>query len=218
MKKIQKFPVVLTTVVIKKVVAVLDFPRDIDDFITYANTIHNSMRNNSLFAGLAAKLAALLGNIGTLQSDETATKTKPPTKTVEERNASLVIVQNNLRGLRNDVQTLADADIPNAETIITTAGMKVKKQGGINKQNFTAKNGEVSGTIDLAAKGVKERSAHDWAKSVDNEVTWISLTPTLAAHTTDTGLTKGDFIVYRHRTILKDGPTDWSDPIEVVVL
>src|SRR5438552_972781 len=125
MKKNKKVVIILTTTVIKKVIAVLDFPRDIDDFITYANAIHGSMSNSSTFSSLSAKLVTLLGNIGTLQITETATKTKPPTKTVEDRNGVLVIVQNNLRGLRNDVQTIADADIPNAEAIITSAGMKV---------------------------------------------------------------------------------------------
>ncbi|MEP7171286.1 MAG: hypothetical protein ABI855_18100 [Bacteroidota bacterium] len=216
MKKIKKFLFLLTTTVIKQVIAVLDFPKDIDDFITYANSIHNSMKNSSNFTSLAAKLATMLINIGSLQTIETATKTKPPTKTVSDRNGALVIVQNNLRELRGDVQTIANADIPNAEAIIISAGMKVKKQGAINKQDFTVKNGEISGTMELTAKGIETRGAHDWGRSNDG-TNWVSLTPTLAATTLDTGLTRGAMVEYRHREILKDGPTDWIYSEEIVV-
>ena len=58
MKKVKRI-IVLALTVIKRVIAVLDFPKDIDDFITYAKTIHNAMLPNALFAALLAKINTL---------------------------------------------------------------------------------------------------------------------------------------------------------------
>ncbi|MBK5284089.1 MAG: hypothetical protein JJE25_01690, partial [Bacteroidia bacterium] len=147
--------------IIRHIIAVLDFPGDIDDFITYARGIHASMATNPLFAGLAAKIAALLIDIDKLDTSHTGTKTTPPTFTTAQRDTDLLKVQNKLRGLKLDVQGLADADTNNAEVIITAAGMKVKKFGAINKQDLTAKDGTVSGRVKLVAKGpVEKRVAH----------------------------------------------------------
>jgi hypothetical protein len=215
MKKVKKF-FVLALTVIKRVIAVLDFPKDIDDFIVFSKSIHDSMAASPFFAGLAAKLATLLTNIGLLEDAHTGFNTTPPTFTRAQRDAALLVVQNNLRGLKGDVQTLADATPASAEEIITAAGMKVKKQGTIDKQDFTAKQGEISGTVELIAKGAGKRAAHDWQKSNDGLV-WDSLTPTLAAHTLVDGLRRGEIVKFRHREIQKDGPGDWSQPEEVVV-
>ena len=216
MKTTKKIFLMALTVV-KRVIAVLDFPADIDDFITFAKGIHDSMLASPLFAALAPKLLTLKNDSITLDAKETGLKTKPPTTTKAQRDAALLVVQNDLRGLKADVQTLADATPANAENIITAAGMKVKKQGAINKQDFTVKDGEVSGSATLIAKGIDAaRGAHDWAKS-DDGINWSSLTPTLAATTVVSGLTRGTIVKFRHRAILKDGPADWSQPEELVV-
>ncbi|HLG35894.1 MAG TPA: hypothetical protein VI757_13525, partial [Bacteroidia bacterium] len=125
--------------------------------------------------------------------------------------------QNNLRGLKLDVQAIADADLDNAAEIIVAAGMKVKKQGAINKQDFTVKDGSLSGTVKLIAKGIgKAHAAHDWAMSEDG-TNWTPVTPTLQADTEVSGLTPGSIRDFRHRNILKDGPTDWIEYNDFVV-
>lgn len=216
MKKMKKI-FVLATTIIKRVIAVLDFPADIDDLITYAKGIHDSMAASAYFSGLSAKLATLLINIGKLQATHTGLQTHPPTTTTGQRNTDLHKVQNNLRGLRMDVQGIADPDPDNAITIITAAGMKVKKEGAINKQDLTAKDGEVSGSVKLVAKGIESaHAAHDWAMSQDG-TNWTPVTPTLAATTVVSGLTKGTIVDFRHREILKDGPTDWIEVHDFVV-
>lgn len=213
MKKIINRIIILTSVLTKRVIAVLDMPADIDDFITFANGIHNSMTNSAYFGGLAARLATLLANIVLLQTAHNGTKTVPPTVTTTARDTELTKVQNNLRGLLNDVQGMADA-APNtnvAEDIITSAGMKVKKQGAINKQDLEVKDGEISGTVMAVAKGAEtSRAAHDWGVTKDDGVTWLPVTPTLAATTIiSDGIEKGDTIKVRHRYILAEGPTDF---------
>jgi len=201
----------------KRLIAVLDFPKDIDDFITFANGIHDSMLASPFFSSLGAKLATLFTNIGILENMHTGLQTQPPTTTVAQRDAALLIVQNDLRTLKADVQTLADATPASAESIITAADMKVKKQGAINKQDFIVKNGLISGSALLIAKGIETpRSAHDWAMSPD-AITWTALTPTIAATTVVSGLVRASIVQFRHRIILKDGPGDWSQPEELVI-
>ena len=216
MKKLKNIFVLALTIT-KRIIAVLDFPRDIDDFITYAKGIRESMSASAFFAALAAKLTTLQTNIDTLGASHTGLQTNPPTTTTAQRDADLVIVENNLRGLKSDVQTLADATPADAETIITAAGMKVKKQGAINKQDFVAKDGTVSGSVKLIAKGsTAVRSAHDWAMSQDGS-NWTPVTPTLKADTEVTGLTPGSIWDFRHRYILKNGPSDWLEVNDWVV-
>jgi PBP1b-binding outer membrane lipoprotein LpoB len=210
MKNLMRIFVMVLTV-IKRVIAVLDFPKDIDDFITYANGIHDSMVASPYFAALAAKLTTLRNDITALVAKQTAVNTMPPTATVTQRDDALQKVQGDLRGLRMDVQSLADATPASAEDIITSAGMKVKKQGAVNKQDFVVKDGEVSGSVLLVAKGIQgERNASEWAKSVDG-TNWQYITTTLAANTTESGFVKGSIWDFRHRSILKDGPTDWIE-------
>lgn len=208
--------ILLPLTVIRRVIAVLNFPTDIDDFITYANAIHGSMAGNALFAALAAKLATLLTDIGNLVTAHNGTKTNPPTFTTADRDGRLLIVQNDLRSLKMDVQSLADATPADAEEIIVAAGMKVKQQGAINKQDFVVKDGKVSGSAKLLAKGKRIRSAHDWAMSLDG-TNWISITPTLASATEISGQTPGSILDFRHRAILKDGPTDWDEFYNFVI-
>jgi hypothetical protein len=216
MKSIKSI-ILLPLVVTRRLTAVLDFPTDIDDFITYANGIYGSMNGSTFFTALAAKLATLLTNIGNLTTAHNGTKTNPPTFTTADRDGRLLIVQNNLRSLQMDVQEIADATPADAEEIITAAGMKVKKFGAINKQDFVAKDGSVSGTVKLVAKGIgKAHAAHDWAVSLDGN-NWSPVTPTLQADTVISGLTPGSILDFRHRNILKEGPTDWLEVNDFVV-
>ncbi|MFI5218440.1 MAG: hypothetical protein ACHQNT_03045 [Bacteroidia bacterium] len=209
--------ILLPLTVIRRVIAVLNFPADIDDFITYANGIHASMTGSAFFAALAAKLATLLTNIGKLQVTHNGLQSNPPTTTTAQRDNDLLVVQNNLRDLKMEVQALADATPAQAEEIIETAGMQVKKFGAINKQDFAAKDGSVSGKVKLVAKAsTSPRSAHDWAVSLDG-TNWTPVTPTLAATTEIDGLTPGSIVDLRHRTITKDGPTDWLEVNDFVV-
>jgi hypothetical protein len=216
MKKFINF-ILMAMIGPRRLIAVLDFPADIEDFIGYAKGIHDSMDANALFAALAAKLTALATKIADLDAAQTGLHTSPPTVTRAQRDIELLDVQNKLRELRGDVQALSDADVPNAENIITSAGMKVKKPGTRNVQDLVAKDGRVSGSVKLVAKGIiGKRHAHDWAMSQDG-TNWTSVNPTLQANTEITGLVPGTSIDLRHRYVLRDGCTDWIEIFSFIV-
>src|SRR5689334_6055065 len=125
MRKIKNFIsaiFMLALTVTRRVVVVLDYPTDIDDFIRYARSIHQSMASSSYFdVALAAKLAQLLAHIEALEAVQTGVRSTLPTHTIAQRNVALLDVQNDLRGLRMDVQAIVDADLTNAEVIVSAA-------------------------------------------------------------------------------------------------
>ena len=200
--------VLMAMTVTRRVIVVLDFPADIDDFITYAKAIQLSMTSSSYFSALSVKLNTLNIDIAALEAAQAGVNATLPTHTTAQRDEFLLIVKNDLRGLKLDVQALVDADSVNAEAIVQAADMKVKQQGAINKQDFEVKRGDLSGTAKLIAKGKRERYANDWAMSQDG-TNWVPIDPTLAATTIVSGLTRAQILDFRHRYILKDGPTDW---------
>ena len=121
-------------VVIKRVIVVLDMPTKVQALIEYAGTIHNSMSASTVYSASAAKLATLATNLAALITNQTASKTKPPTKTTADRNTSWNDVKDNLRALKADVQILADASPASALEIIHDAGMKAKDESNGGKR------------------------------------------------------------------------------------
>jgi hypothetical protein len=49
-------------------------------------------------------------------------------------------------------------------------------------------------------------------------VSWIDAKATTYAHLDLEGLTSGVRHWFRHRTLTRDGMSDWSDPIELLVV
>ena len=99
-----------------------------------------AMKNNPYFASLADKITQLSVDLSSLEELEAACSTTPPTASVEARNVVLGRVQDDLRTLRNDVQNIADADPTNAQSIIVSSGMSVKKGTIHGKQQDTAES------------------------------------------------------------------------------
>lgn len=201
-------------------IAVLKLPGRIGDQIIKFQFIHEELDGNIWFPSPVPTLATYLANINDLIAKETAAKTKTP-GAVAARDAALKVVVGNTHSLMAYVQSIADNNTTDAETIIKSGGFDVKKVGQIDKQDFTVKNGEVSGTVILTAKGINdEDGAHQWGISPDgNDWNLLALLipPTLAAHTEVSGLTRKSEYFFRHREILRGGPGGWSETISIVI-
>ncbi len=76
------------------------------------------------------------------------------------------LVKADLRSLHSDVQAAADANPVKAETLITSAGMSIKKSNLRNKQQNTAEDDVEEGSVDLTATGT---GPHEWRMSVDEK-------------------------------------------------
>lgn len=203
-----------SSILIKKVTVALNFPTVISAFIVFANAIVLAMLENANFESLGEKITQVSSDLKILENLEAACNTKPPTASVSARNAALVTVQNGLRTLRNDVQNIADADPLNAQTIIESSGMSVKKGAIHGRQQNTAEDGVAEGSVDLTAEGA---GAHEWRMSTDDE-SWALLTASFTSKTTVSELTPGLVYYFQNRRILPNHEkSEWSQSVKIRV-
>jgi hypothetical protein len=153
-------------IIYKIIKLVFGFPPKVNDFILYAESIYNKMNGNTRYSSLSTKLAELLTAIGKLYDEQALCTMKPPKGNTLTRNNYLAAVKMIIRDLGNSVQIMANADLPNAETIITDAGFAVKKSGGKRPIGSTITDGPVSGSVTVTAPG---KGPHLWRVSSDNE-------------------------------------------------
>ena len=202
-------------IIIYRVIAVLNLPNSMNNFIGKAKAIQNALKNNSLFSALMPKITLLGTEIDTLDKTETGFKTKPPYKTRAERDADKAIVKKRLIELCREVQAIADADPVNAETIVKAADMDVKQKANHQKQGNTAKNGSLPGTVILTGQG---RGPHNWRMSTD-EINWILLPASKGSKTRVSGLHSLEAYYFQNCQVLTNGETgDWSQSVKIVVL
>src|ERR1700733_1945659 len=126
--------------------AVLKLSPKVKNVITLAQNIATAITNNPSFPSPTPPIATLQTDIAALNVAETAVLSRAK-GAVENRNAKLVVVRSDLDNLRTYVQTIAYAANPtNAETIIESAGMAVRKTTLHDKAALAVKPGTVSGT------------------------------------------------------------------------
>jgi len=202
-------------VIIRRIIAVLNLPKSNSKLIIKARAIVKSMTGNANFPTPIPDLTTVSKDIDTLETAETAAQSRAA-GTVAARDAAKETVLKDLRALTAYVQSVADNNVADSEAIITSAGLDVKKQGAINKQDFTVKPGVLSGSVILIAKGTGNRTSHDWQSSTDGN-NWSPLPSTIQAKTTVEGLTPVTVMFFRHRVISKDGPGAWSQPENIVI-
>jgi hypothetical protein len=175
------------------------------------------MTGNATFPTPNPTLATFQADIEAVVTAETAAlaRTKGAADT---RNAKLAVVKADLESLKNYVQNVVDASNPgNAESIIGSAGMAVRKVTLRNKPALAVKQGTVSGTVTLAAKAAAKKAAYNWQYSTDQK-TWTSLPQTLKAKTGVSGLTSATTYSFRSQALTpKGGESDWGQTIFLLV-
>ena len=200
----------------RTVVAVLDLRIPVPDLIALGKTIATNMTSNPYFKAPVPPLATLTADNAKLEIAEEAAATK--TKgAVAARDAQKKIVIDDLHLLKAYVQSVANADEANAETIIKSAGMNVRKVTPRVKQALTLKPGKVSGEVKLVAKAAASRASYEWQSSTEGN-TLTPLPSTLQARTTLANQTPGTTLYARHRAVTKTGPSDWSQPASMLVV
>jgi hypothetical protein len=199
-----------------RALVVLNLPTRVTDFVKFGQGIVAAMTGNAHFPSPTPTLAAVTALLTTLVTTETAAATRAK-GTVPARNAAKAAAVAALQQLKAYVQQVADADPENAESIITSATMSVRKATSHTKAPFTVKQGSTSGTARLVAKAVAERASYVWQWSSDGGKTWTAVTPTLQAKTTITGLPVGTSCAFRFQALTKGGEEDWSQVVTMVV-
>ncbi len=200
----------------RRAIAVLNMPPHVADQIKYGHTIIAAMTGNAYFPNPNPLLATFSAALAKLDSAETAAQTRAK-GTIAARNAARVDYVAAAHSLRAQVQTIADASPENAEAIITSAAMNVKKAASQPPRTFAARQLSVSGAVLLIAKAVASRAAYDWQYSTDGGKTWIEAPSTLQAKTTISALPVATVVLFRFRALTKTGRSDWSQPTSLLV-
>jgi hypothetical protein len=197
------------------VLVALNLSTHVPDIVKQGHAIVAAMTGNASFPGPNPPLATVTAALNVLDTTETAALTKAK-GTAEARNAALVTVKTLLRQEEAYVQQIADGSGDQAETIIASAGMAVRKVTPRQKQVFHAVQ-DVSGTVVLFGEVAEGASAYNWQMSTDGK-TFTALPTTSKAKTAVTGLTAGTIYFFRHEPVLKKGvAAEWSQVISILV-
>jgi hypothetical protein len=197
-------------------VAVLKLSPRTKNVITFAQNVASALANNGHFPTPNPSLATLQADIAALNTAETAVLSR--TKgAVEARNAKLAIVRADLENLKAYVQTVAAVATPtDADAIIESAGLTIRKVTLHDKPALAAKQGSVTGTVNLVAKSAAKRAAYNWQYSTDQK-TWTTVPLTIQAKTGFAGLTAGTQYYFRVQPVTDSGVGDWSQVVALMV-
>jgi hypothetical protein len=198
-------------------IAVLRLPKyQAPLLVTRARNIVQSMTGNSWFPSPRPLLATVEDAIEALSAAEAATYGGGEAQT-SIRNRKGLDLRILLDELRSYVQSIAEANVEHARSIIESAGMHVKKARPAGRQGFRLINGRVSGEVDAFTDQAGNRASYEWVFSLDECVTWMVWRVTTSANTTITDLPVGARAWVRYRSIVKNVTGDWSEPAAIIV-
>ena len=103
-----------------------------------------------------------------------------------------------------------------AEAVITGSGYAVRKGITRHKEALAATYGLDSGAVKLDARAVANDASYYWQWSLDMK-TWVSVPETKKASTMITGLTPATVVYFRFRALTRQGMTDWSQAVSLLV-
>jgi hypothetical protein len=202
--------------VIHRTIAVCNLPTHVPDQIKYGEGVQAGLTNNPHFP----PPQPVITNYGTALTNYSAAETAAQTRakgTIAARNAAKVVFIGALHSVRALVQQAADANPDQAEAIITSTTLAVKKTAIRQKQTFVVTYGAVSGSVHVVAKAVARRASYEWQYSLDSGKTWVDAPNTLQAKTTILGLPVATTVEFRYRATTKVGMGDWSLPTSLLV-
>jgi hypothetical protein len=200
----------------RRVLAVVKWPRRVGPTLTLTRHILTSMRGNSYFPSPPVALDLFEAHIDAADAAE-VTRLSGIHGSRAARDAALQAVKGDVETLRIYVESVAQQDGTNGAAIITSAGMLVKNARGPSRPDFAVKQGRVSGSVDLFARAAGRRASYEWQYAT-KEAAWTSAETTLLAETTLSGLKRGTLYYFRCRTKTPKGVGDWSAVISLIVL
>jgi hypothetical protein len=124
------------------------------------------MTGNPSYPSPAPTLAAVTAGITALHAAEALAlaRTKGAVEARNNKRADLVTL---LQQLRRYIQTVADADVETAATVIRSAGIAVRKTPVRKPRVFEAVQGAASGSAKLLAASAGRRASYEWQYSTD---------------------------------------------------
>jgi hypothetical protein len=197
-------------------IVALAFPKRVAALISLAKAIAEGLTGNASFPNPDPSVASINKAIADLEAAETAAKTRlaGAVDTRDQKRADLIAL---LQGAKAFVQKVADASPEQAPALIKSAAMGVRKASTHGKHVFAVKQGSLSGSVSIEAAVPGPRASYEWEYSSDGGKTWLPMPPTSRSKTELTGLQPGTSYSFRCRSVTKAGPSDWSQPLAMVV-
>jgi hypothetical protein len=196
--------------IIATIVVVLGLPTRNADLISFIANILARMTNNPNFASPTPPLATVGTALTAFQSAEASMKNLKGVKGDRAaKKKALIALANHLRDY---VQEICELNVPNAEAIAQSAGMRLKLLTIPLKEDISVEDGLLSGSVVCNAKAVAVDASYYWSYSVDQKV-WISVPEKMQAKVTVSGLTPGQLYYFRFRALTRKGMGDWSQTI-----
>src|ERR1700722_14515468 len=147
------------------------FPIPVTALSTYTHALIAALTASALIHNPTPSIVTLTDLLTKLDTAQTATKTR--TKgTVAVRDAAEAALRVALHATRANVQVLADANPEQADALVKSLGMTLRKPNARTKAPFAAKPGAVSGAVTLTCKAAAGRASYDWEWSGDGGHTW----------------------------------------------
>ena len=197
-------------------IAAANMPTTGHGLITYTHALIAALTGNVHVTNPNPSVPTLTGLLSTFETTEAATMTR--TKgTVGARNAAKAALKSGIRAIVACVQLAADADVDNAEAIITSTSLNVRKAAARTKAPFAVRQGPVSGSAILDVRSAGTHASYDWEMSIDAGKTWTELPSTTRTRTTVIALPAGTTVLFRFRSLTPKGQGDWSQPIGLLV-
>lgn len=178
-----------------------------------------SITDNPYFsaADIIAFLVVLEASIANLQTKMSVVTSDSKTDDIKVARDA---VDRNLNILASKVENTVNApEVPDIERLARahSAGMNVKGYTHPADRTFKAENADVSGTVNLSAKGMA--LAHVWKYTADivNFTNFQEIEPTSEANTTVSGLTKKTEYAFFHKPVISKVVSPWEGPEFVVI-
>jgi hypothetical protein len=211
-------------------IVVIKFPEDHPGIIMKAQSIHDAMGTSTWMSGIT-DIADILSDYQDDITEYTALEGKAQLRlpgAVGARDTfSTTFVSETSEALRLIVQGVVKTNKTHAVEIARSCDMDIKAPGGKSASEWNVTHGETSGSVEIAGsiKGYKtNRYSFQWqmTRDLSDEESWFTkanfIDPTLQMTTQVKGLKLKETVWFRFRIILKDGPTEWSEPIGIDII
>lgn len=198
-------------------IAVVYLSTHVPDMIKQGFTCLAALTGHPVLVNPTPTMAVFGANLVILNTATTAAGTKAK-GLIQARDAKMIPVVTNMHQLRAYVQSVADTLPPDqAEALILSAGMSIRKVNPRKKNQIAAKQGSISGLVHLTAAVAASKASYQWQMSTDQK-TWTNLPLLFRTKTTVSGLTPATVYYFRYQaTIAKTGTGDWSQVVSLLV-
>jgi hypothetical protein len=203
------------TLKVRRVTAVLKMPPRKPLVGAYVTSIINAMTGNTLLPSPTPPLATLSADLAAFEAAEANALTRVKGAAVT-RNEKYLVLHGDMEHEMAYVQSVADANPANAQSIIESSGFAVRKTTSHPKTALKATAGPVPGAVKLVAKSVATRASYEWQFSTDQKV-WTNAPTSLQAKIAITGLTSGTVYYFRFRGVTKAGEGAYSQVVQLLV-